>query len=53
MTTCPTVRIQSDAKGHEGGVIINEADYDPKRHRLFVAAKPAHARKLFIAKPKK
>ena len=40
MTTCPTVLIKSPAPGHEAGVVINEADFDPAVHDLF-DAKPA------------
>ncbi len=32
---CETVRIWSDAKGHEGGVMINAADFDPEVHVLW------------------
>lgn len=42
MSTCPTVRIKSDAKGF---VIINEADFDPKTQTLFVAVKSASKRR--------
>lgn len=51
MSTCPTVRIKSDAKGGEGFVIINEADFNPKKHKLFDAVKTtgtSRRPKLFI-----
>lgn len=44
MATCPTVRIKSDAKGHEEGLIINESDFDPNKHELFDAPKTAPKR---------
>ncbi len=49
MSTCPTVRIKSDAKGHEAGVVINKADFDPKKHEIFGAEKPVL--KLKFGKP--
>jgi hypothetical protein len=39
--TCPTVRI-ADTKAPGGFVVINEADYDAKAHRLYSEA-PAKA----------
>ena len=42
-TICPTVKIKS--KDHEDGVIINESDFDPKKHELFdVPAKKAETK---------
>lgn len=32
--TCPTVRIAE--KNEQGFIIINESDYDPEKHTLFV-----------------
>lgn len=40
MSTCPTVRIKSDVKGHEAGVVINESDFNPKKHEIYGVEKP-------------
>lgn len=40
MPKIPTVRVHSTSPGHEGGVIINESDFDPEVHDLFEAAAP-------------
>jgi hypothetical protein len=39
MTVTPTIRIKSDIPGCEGGLDINAADFDPKVHVEFEAAK--------------
>lgn len=50
MSSCPTTRIKAD--NEQGFIIINESDFDPKKHALFEEplpdGKPAKA-----AKPKK
>ena len=39
--TCPTVRIKVD--NDEGFAVINESDFDPKKHTLFVEAGKSEA----------
>lgn len=31
---CKTVKIKSDAPGHDGHIVINESDFDPEKHEL-------------------
>lgn len=45
MPTCPTVMVQ-DGTGY---MIINESDFDPKRHTIYGAEKPELE---YQAKPK-
>jgi len=37
MATCPTVLVKSNIPGCEGGLTINESDFDPGVHKLMDA----------------
>jgi len=43
MSAIPTIRIKSDIPGCEGGLDINEADFDPAIHVRFDAPEPSPA----------
>ena len=40
MSAVPTVRIKSDIPGCEGGLDINESDFNPEIHEMFVEDAP-------------
>jgi hypothetical protein len=43
--TCPTVSVKSSE--HEGGfLVVNESDFDPKKHERYLAPPPAAAAPL-------
>lgn len=35
MSAIETVRIESDAEGTDGFIVINKSDFDPEKHTLF------------------
>jgi hypothetical protein len=37
--SCPTVKVKSDSQ-EQGFYLLNEADFDPKVHTLFVEVDP-------------